>query len=85
MAGLAAASLAVAQSAPPPGLYPPQGVPLGSYSAGSSVYDSQGLNQALEAAKRGDGARIRSAMGQLYDPIARKIALWALVDWRRRR
>jgi soluble lytic murein transglycosylase-like protein len=80
LAGLGVASLAVAQSAAPPGLYPPQGVPLGSYSAGSPVYDSQTLNQALEAAKRGDGARIRAAMGQLYDPIARKIALWALVD-----
>ena len=40
--------------------------------------DSRMLGDALEAAKRGDSSRIREAMSQLSDPLARKIALWAL-------
>ncbi len=79
LVALGTASLAVAQSAAPPGLYAPQGVPLGSYQSGGA-YDSQALNQVLDAARRGDGARIRAAMSNIYDPVARKIALWALAD-----
>ncbi len=44
--------------------------------------DSDGatLNAIITAAKRGDGARIRVLMVSVNDPIARKIALWALAD-----
>ncbi len=42
--------------------------------------DSQSLLSALSAAQVGDAARIRSAMQSISDPLARKIALWALVD-----
>lgn len=35
---------------------------------------------ALAAAKTGDVSRARLAMDSLQDPVARKIALWALVD-----
>ncbi|HEY1880887.1 MAG TPA: lytic transglycosylase domain-containing protein, partial [Caulobacteraceae bacterium] len=42
--------------------------------------DAANVNAALAAAKQGDASRIRSAMNQIYDPVARKIALWALID-----
>ncbi|MEW6391127.1 MAG: lytic transglycosylase domain-containing protein [Pseudomonadota bacterium] len=54
-----------------------------SISAGaSSVSDADAatLRTALSAAKRGDVSGGRAAMASLSDPIARKIALWALVD-----
>ncbi len=42
--------------------------------------DSQALIQALSAAQAGDAGRIRTAMDGISDPLARKIALWALLD-----
>jgi soluble lytic murein transglycosylase len=51
-----------------------------SYRAPLSDADARTLGDALEAARRGDTLRIRSAMTTLSDPLARKIALWALVD-----
>ena len=42
--------------------------------------DSATLTRVLEAAKQGDASRIRMAMDGLSDPLARKIALWALVQ-----
>lgn len=42
--------------------------------------DSSTLLTALSAAKRGDVSGARAAMASLNDPVARKIALWALVD-----
>ena len=51
-----------------------------SYRGALSDSDSRWLGDALEAAKRGDAGRIRTAMGQLSDPLARKIALWALIE-----
>jgi len=42
--------------------------------------DAGWLTQALNAGRRGDGPGVRAAMSQISDPIARKIALWALID-----
>ena len=42
--------------------------------------DAANVTAALAAAKNGDASRIRSAMNQIYNPVARKIALWALID-----
>jgi soluble lytic murein transglycosylase len=42
--------------------------------------DAQLLRSALEASRLGDAPRIRSAMDQLSDPLARKVALWALIE-----
>lgn len=45
-----------------------------------SDVEAENLRAALAAAKSGDVSRARLAMGALQDPLARKIALWALVD-----
>ena len=42
--------------------------------------DARALGQVLEAARLGDASRIRSLMGDFSDPLARKIALWALIE-----
>jgi len=73
--------VAGAQNAPataePPALVttPPTAIP-----SSLSDVDAENLRQALSAAKSGDISRARAAMGALEDPVARKIALWALVD-----
>jgi soluble lytic murein transglycosylase len=38
------------------------------------------VEEALRAAKSGDGARVQAVMAATADPLARKIALWALAD-----
>ncbi|HEY1752407.1 MAG TPA: lytic transglycosylase domain-containing protein [Caulobacteraceae bacterium] len=52
------------------------------YSTRQSLSDSdaQTLTGILEAARRGETSRIRSQMDNLSDPLARKIALWALIE-----
>ena len=42
--------------------------------------DARLLGRALEGARLGDPGPIRAALTQLSDPLARKVALWALVD-----
>ena len=42
--------------------------------------DSQLLKSTLDAARRADIATARTALAQITDPTARKIATWALVD-----
>lgn len=71
-----------APSYDPPGYSPPSpiGALQGPFSQGVSASDAEGLRAALNAAKSGDGAAIRAAMTGLYDPLARKIALWAMAD-----
>ena len=44
------------------------------------VQDSQAAAEALSAAKAGDGVRVEAIMAATADPLARKIALWALAD-----
>jgi soluble lytic murein transglycosylase len=54
--------------------------PASAYGQGLSPSDAQGLQMVLSAAKSGDVAEIRVAMAGLDDPLARRIALWALAD-----
>jgi soluble lytic murein transglycosylase len=49
-------------------------------SASLSDTDAANLQTALAAAKRGDVSGARMAMDSLQDPVARKIAQWAMVD-----
>ncbi|MDQ2860040.1 MAG: hypothetical protein M3T55_04795, partial [Pseudomonadota bacterium] len=67
-----------APSYSPPTYTPPS--PVTTFSASLSQSDAQELQAALNAAKSEDGAAIRAAMSGLYDPLARKIALWAMAD-----
>jgi len=57
-------------------------VPQGAYIASppAQATDLAAIGAVIAAAKYGDGARIRTAMAGLYDPLSRKIALWALAD-----
>jgi soluble lytic murein transglycosylase len=66
---------------------PPPGAPLPAVSfppvappAYLSDNDRQALETALVSAKRGDAGSAQAAMQQMSDPVARKIALWAMVD-----
>lgn len=72
---VAVCGVADAQTAAP-GLTSPASVAATSVSD----TDSSTLLTALSAAKRGDVSGARAAMASLNDPVARKIALWALVD-----
>ncbi len=54
--------------------------PATAYRARLSDADTSSLKTALEAARRGDLAGARGAIPQISDPVARKIATWALVD-----
>lgn len=49
-------------------------------AGGLPAAEADALRQALSAARAGDVSRARAAMAGLQDPVARKIALWALVD-----
>jgi len=51
-----------------------------AYRGALSDSDSRTLVDALVAAQRGNAGQIRAAMSQLSDPLARKIALWALIE-----
>jgi len=64
---------------PPPPTYarpPPPSTP----GQALSYADAQALQTALSAAKAGASDQVRVAMASLSDPLARKIALWALRD-----
>ncbi len=54
--------------------------PQTGYRQSLSDSDAQGVIAALNAGKNGNGAGVRTALSGLSDPLARKIALWALVD-----
>jgi soluble lytic murein transglycosylase len=42
--------------------------------------DMQSVSVALSAARSGDGSRMQSIIASTSDPLARKVALWALAD-----
>ncbi|ALL15236.1 lytic transglycosylase [Caulobacter henricii] len=65
------------QSLSPPPLVT---TPPTAISSSLSDVEAENLRMALAAAKSGDVSRARLAMDGLQDPIARKIALWALID-----
>ena len=54
--------------------------PPTAYRQSLSMTDSATLSSALAAAKRGDVTTARSGIAALSDPIAKKLATWALVD-----
>ncbi|HZZ88298.1 MAG TPA: lytic transglycosylase domain-containing protein [Caulobacteraceae bacterium] len=82
----AAAALAIAGGAMAQGDRPPGGdraqVQVYQYSTRQALTDSEAttLGQVLAAARLGDAPRIRNLMGQFSNPLARKIALWALIE-----
>jgi soluble lytic murein transglycosylase len=78
---LATCGLASAQSPYPtvPPYYTPPS-PVTVHAQGLSQSDAQTLLMVLASARSGDSARIRAAMSGLYDPLASRIALWALAD-----
>ena len=51
-----------------------------AYRPSLSDTDASYLSSALTMAKAGDGARVRLAMDAIQDPVAKRIALWALAD-----
>ena len=54
--------------------------PPTAYARSLSPTDSATLTSALTSARRGDITNARTAIASLSDPIARKLATWALVD-----
>ena len=72
--GLTLAGAALAGDSPP--------VQVLQYSVRQplNASDAQLLGEALEAAKLGEASRIRTLAGEINDPLARKIALWALIE-----
>ncbi|MBA4012309.1 MAG: lytic transglycosylase [Phenylobacterium sp.] len=54
--------------------------PPTAYRQSLSMTDSATLSSALAAARRGDVTTARAGIAALSDPIAKKLATWALVD-----
>jgi soluble lytic murein transglycosylase len=54
--------------------------PPTAYARSLSPTDSATLSTALASAKRGDITNARAAIASLSDPVAKKLATWALVD-----
>ncbi|MDO8377896.1 lytic transglycosylase domain-containing protein [Phenylobacterium sp.] len=64
---------------PPPPIELTQTQPI-AYRGSLSDTDGAALRSALESAKRADVTGARSAIAMINDPIAKKIATWALAD-----
>ena len=64
---------------PPPPIELTQTQPI-AYRGSLSDADGAALRSALESAKRADVTGARSAIAMINDPIAKKIATWALAD-----
>ncbi|WP_421931629.1 transglycosylase SLT domain-containing protein [Phenylobacterium sp.] len=64
---------------PPPPIELTQTQPT-AYRGSLSDADGAALRSALESAKRADVTGARSAIAMINDPIAKKIATWALAD-----
>jgi soluble lytic murein transglycosylase len=65
------------------GLAAAQGLSGDSPSAGAGAavpYDTPAVGATLSAARSGDVARLRAVLNQTTDPLARKVALWAMAD-----
>ncbi len=58
----------------------PVTTPQTAYAQRVSDTDAAAVRSVLDAAKSGDANRIRAVMPALQDPVARKIATWALAD-----
>ncbi|MGI9170800.1 MAG: hypothetical protein ACR2FH_11620, partial [Caulobacteraceae bacterium] len=68
--------------APVPAYPSPARAPYSPPMVGGSLSqaDAEGLRLVMAASKQGDPGPIRAAMAGLYDPLARKLALWTLAD-----
>jgi soluble lytic murein transglycosylase len=81
--GLRGTSLAVGVALTCAGLATAQGLagdsPQASIS-GPVPYDTPSVSATLSAAKYGDVSRLRAILNQTTDPIAHKVALWAMAD-----
>ncbi len=81
--GFRGTSLAVGVALTCAGLATAQGLtgdsPQASVS-GPVAYDTPSVGASLAAAKYGDAARLRAILNQTTDPLARKVALWAMAD-----
>lgn len=64
---------------PPPPIELTQTQPT-AYRRGLSDADGTALRSALDSAKRADVTGARTAIAMISDPIAKKIAIWALAD-----
>jgi soluble lytic murein transglycosylase len=78
-------SLPGARPSPPPGSYPTSQPSLitspgGGYAGLLNDQDAYQVNSALLAARTGNAAAIIAARDSMSDPLARRIAEWALVD-----
>lgn len=79
VAGCAVLALLAAGSALPQA--PAQlNTPALPYADVAGERDAEYLRLALTAAKAGDGEQARTAIGAIQDPLARKIAVWAMAD-----
>jgi soluble lytic murein transglycosylase len=81
--GFRGTSLAVGVALTCAGLATAQGLtgdsPQASVS-GPVPYDTPSVSASLSAAKYGDASRLRAILNQTTDPLARKVALWAMAD-----
>ncbi|MDB5479691.1 MAG: lytic transglycosylase [Caulobacteraceae bacterium] len=81
--GFRGTSLAIGVALTCAGLATAQGLTGDSPQAGVSgpiAYDTPSVSATLSAAKSGDASRLRAILNQTTDPLARKVALWAMAD-----
>jgi soluble lytic murein transglycosylase len=81
--GFRGTSLAVGVAMTCAGLAAAQGLAGDSPQAtisGPVAYDTPSVSATLSAAKYGDASRLRAILNQTTDPLARKVALWAMAD-----
>jgi soluble lytic murein transglycosylase len=81
--GFRGTSLAVGVALTCAGLAAAQGLAGDSPQASASgpvAYDTPSVGASLAAARSGDAARLRAILDQTTDPLARKVALWAMAD-----
>jgi soluble lytic murein transglycosylase len=68
------------ENPPPEAAAPPAEISMPTPRASLSDADAQGLRQTLAAARLGDRSQYDAAFSTIGDPVARKIAAWAMVD-----
>ena len=73
------APIGAAPARPPVSVQFPAVAPSSGYSYGGAS-DIDLLETAIAAARRGQASAAQAAMAQMSDPVARKVALWAVVD-----
>ena len=81
--GFRGTSLALGVALTCAGLATAQGLTGDSTQAGvggPAAYDTPSVSATLSAARYGDAGRLRAILNQTTDPLARKVALWAMAD-----